>query len=119
MPHAATRPCAQPGCSNLTPGGASYCASHQRVGAAYQGEGRVSAAMRGYDATWRKLRKMVLAQSPLCADPYRIHAKEHQVVAATDVDHIKALKDGGTNNLDNLRSLCHACHSMKTAREDR
>ena len=75
--------------------------------------------MRGYDATWRRLRKMVLARSPLCVDPYGIHAREHQVVAAVDIDHIVALKKGGTNAMENLRALCHACHSRKTAREDR
>ena len=60
---------------------------------------------------------MVLARSPLCADPYGVHA--NQVVAATDVDHIIALAKGGTNALTNLQTLCHACHSRKTARVDR
>lgn len=37
---------------------------------------------------------------------------------ATDVDHIIARRKGGTDDLQNLQSLCHACHSRKTARED-
>lgn len=33
---------------------------------------------------------------------------------ATDVDHVIALKDGGTNDLWNLQSLCGDCHDRKT-----
>lgn len=33
---------------------------------------------------------------------------------ATDVDHIIALKNGGTNDLWNLQSLCGECHDTKT-----
>jgi 5-methylcytosine-specific restriction protein A len=40
-----------------------------------------------------------------------------RVVVATDVDH----EDGNAANNapSNLRSLCHACHSRKTATQDR
>lgn len=33
------------------------------------------------------------------------------------IDHIKALVNGGTNNLDNLQLLCRSCNSSKGARE--
>jgi 5-methylcytosine-specific restriction enzyme A len=118
MPTSAARPCAIPGCHNLARG-SRVCVTHQQRGEHAQEQGRRSAASQGYDAIWRRLRKMILAQSPLCADPYGIHAKDHQVVAATDVDHIIAKKRGGSDHLENLRALCHACHSRKTAREDR
>ncbi len=40
---------------------------------------------------------------------------------ATDweADHIVPLKDGGGFGLDNLQTLCRACHRKKTARENR
>jgi 5-methylcytosine-specific restriction enzyme A len=38
------------------------------------------------------------------------------MVVATDVDHVDG--DSENNSQDNLRSLCHACHSRKTATQD-
>lgn len=67
---------------------------------------------RIYDtARWQRLRRMVIARDVLCQ-----HAAGCRE-PVTDVDHI----DGDTNNNDlaNLRGLCHAHHSAKTARFDR
>lgn len=36
-----------------------------------------------------------------------------------DIDHILALKDGGTNHIDNLQVLCKDCHKEKTRFEAR
>lgn len=58
---------------------------------------------------WRTLRALVLSDQPLCeqcADDYG------NVVPATDVDHRD--NDPTNNSRDNLASLCHACHSIKT-----
>ena len=71
---------------------------------------RGTAAERGYDYRWSKLRLMVLRANPAC------------VVCgapATDVDHITPKRLGGEDALDNLQSLCHACHTRKTMRERR
>lgn len=56
---------------------------------------------------------MHLARHPLCVE---CQAKG-MVVAAAEVDHIVPLADGGTNDDENLQSLCKSCHSRKTARE--
>lgn len=58
---------------------------------------------------WRKLRAYILHESPLCEHC----AEQGLTVPATDVDH----KDGnpGNNSMANLQSLCHSCHSTKTA----
>ncbi|EJG27017.1 HNH endonuclease domain protein [Acinetobacter baumannii IS-123] len=40
-----------------------------------------------------------------------------RVSPATDVDHIKAKAFGGTDDPDNLQSLCGTCHKEKTAKE--
>ncbi|WP_313297395.1 HNH endonuclease signature motif containing protein [Diaphorobacter sp.] len=60
-------------------------------------------------AAWRKLRAHVLAGEPLC----RHCAARGLVVEATDVDHVNG--DPSDNSMDNLQSLCHSCHSTKTA----
>lgn len=64
-------------------------------------------------AAWKRLRAEVLAQEPLC----RMCSAMGLVVAATDVDHIIDSRDDYTddNRRENLQSLCHDCHSLKTA----
>jgi 5-methylcytosine-specific restriction enzyme A len=76
-------------------------------------EHRPHAAQRGYDALWRKLRVIYLREHPLC-----VHCQQHgMIVAATEVDHIIAKRNGGSNDDDNLQALCKSCHSKKTAKE--
>lgn len=72
---------------------------------------RGSAAARGYDAQWRKVRLAVLADEPLC----RMCAEAGSVTAARDVDHVDG--DATNNDRANLRPLCHSCHSRRTARD--
>nr|WP_296763847.1 HNH endonuclease signature motif containing protein [Rhodococcus sp. (in: high G+C Gram-positive bacteria)] len=36
------------------------------------------------------------------------------IVKATEVDHIKNVKRGGGNGLDNLQAVCVECHKRKT-----
>ncbi len=35
-----------------------------------------------------------------------------------ECDHVKPLKHGGGNTLDNLQTLCRDCHFAKTAKEN-
>jgi 5-methylcytosine-specific restriction enzyme A len=72
-----------------------------------QRDQRPSAAARGYDARWRRLRRMVLARQPVCATPGCNRP-------ATDVDHRIAKAAGGDDSFENLVAYCHACHSRKT-----
>jgi len=62
---------------------------------------------------WKNLRAQVLAEEPLC----RMCSARGLVVPATDVDHIEDSRDDFTddNSRENLQSLCHTCHSLKTA----
>jgi 5-methylcytosine-specific restriction protein A len=71
-----------------------------------------NASERGYDWAWAKVSKYVRTNEPICR-----HCKN---AAATMVDHIKPLKQGGARlELNNLQPLCHRCHAIKTARETR
>ena len=85
-------------------------------GVVYQPRERPSAAKRGYDARWRKIRKIKLAKDPFCEDPYGFHGEI--VVPATLVDHIVPLSQGESHAMDNLQSLCNSCHQHKTNTED-
>lgn len=111
VPRKLPTPCLAPGCPRLGHGGrcAEHAAQRDREREQRYEATRGSAASRGYDATWRRLRLMVLRAEPLC---------RQCGAPATDVDHILPLARGGTNEAGNLRSLCAGCHSRKTNRED-
>ena len=77
-------------------------------------DNRPSAARRGYDRQWRRVRAIQLAREPLCQDCKRAG----RVTPASEVHHVVALRDGGARlDLDNLASLCGPCHRRVTARE--
>ena len=59
---------------------------------------------------WRKLRKQVLAEEPLC----RHCAAQGLTVPATEVDYMRGAAD---NSRDALQALCKPCHSIKTMAE--
>lgn len=64
---------------------------------------------------WKELRKLKLAQNPLCQDCLTLGVIE----AANHVDHVQAIADGGAPfELENLRALCIRCHSRKTVYRD-
>jgi 5-methylcytosine-specific restriction protein A len=123
MPRAAPRVCNHRGCSRLTDGG-PRCELHQveprryrtKADRAYD-ERRGSAASRGYDWRWQRLRAVVLAEEPLC----RACRAAGRVTAATEVDHIEPIERAPERRLEraNLQALCHACHVRKTAEDER
>lgn len=60
-----------------------------------------------YGKDWERLRRDILRRdNKLCTACG---------AEATTVDHLVALAFGGTNDPDNLRSLCTYCHRRKTA----
>ena len=121
MPPRPLKVCRHAGCHELTRDPSGYCPKHKdaaearaRKWKAEQDSQRESAYRRGYGARWRKLRAQILMDEPLC----RECRKAGCIVPATDVDHIVARADGGTDDGSNLQPLCHACHSRKTVREN-
>ncbi len=74
---------------------------------------RGTPTQRGYNYRWQRYRLAFLASNPLCN-----HCKRK---AATQVDHIKAVKDADDPLFwepDNHQGLCAGCHSRKTIRVD-
>ncbi len=67
---------------------------------------RGSAASRGYDSRWERIREIILAAQPLCQSC----KARGMVVPATLVHHLTPLAQGGTHHPDNLRPLCTSCH---------
>ena len=63
---------------------------------------------------WLKIRARILRRdNGLCQSCL----DKGKISIATEVDHQTALTNGGTNDDDNLISLCHDCHADKTARD--
>ena len=111
------RLCSRPGCRNLVPVGAGgLCDTHKQARQKNYDERRGTSHERGYDARWRKCRKMFLRESPLC----KRCLESDMTTIANVVDHIIPHK--GNYDLfwdeDNWQSLCESCHSTKTATED-
>jgi len=106
------RPCRHPGCGVLVPGG--YCAAHQPPRTDRSEEAKTWRWMY-QTGDWKRLRAAQLLRQPFC----RVCAGRGLRVPATDVDHIRDHKGDWAlfTDPDNLESLCHSCHSRKTARE--
>ena len=70
-------------------------------------EGQGSSAARGYGYRWRKIRERILKR-----DMYLCQAclRKNRATPATEVHHIKAKAQGGTDDQDNLEASCSPCH---------
>ncbi len=107
--------CRHPGCRAVIDE-AGYCTKHQKQSVGWFRTSTASSTARGYGGKWRYLRKHVLERDMyLCCEC----KKEGKLTAATEVDHIIPKSQGGTDDPDNLQSLCNAHHKIKTAREGR
>lgn len=76
---------------------------------------RKSRHERGYGREHDTMRRVVLAEEPLCR---LCRAKEPpQFTPATIADHIRPKAEGGTDERENYQGLCDRCSKAKTARE--
>jgi len=88
------RNCMADGCSAVSED--TYCPAH-----------RTGDRRRATDA---ELHRRILSARPRCA---------HCGRAATEVDHITPVRDGGTDHPANLQPLCAGCHRAKSAWQNR
>ena len=109
------RKCTSPACYGLAAEGSRLCtACGERKPRAPP---RASAAARGYDWQWRKpggTRDAFLACHPLCQDCQAAG----RMRPATEVHHVERIAAAPQRKRDwrNLRALCRACHSRRTAK---
>ena len=63
------------------------------------------------DRRFRKLRKKILMEHPICQ-----YCGKAQ---STQIDHIQSVSEGGTNERSNLAAVCKACNDIKARGEKR
>jgi len=122
------RHCRAPGCRALHRNANGYCEAHQSLAKAWSwqktpGKSRPAKVWRKAPGksgrggrAWRRLRALVLARDGyLC----QCEACRERVMprVAHEVDHIRPLAEGGTDDLDNLRAINRDCHRVKTRQE--
>lgn len=81
----------------------------------YEQDRRKSAAARGYDRKWRKLRKAVLLTDVFC-----VRCKENGFLVPAVVGHHKdefrEVTDEARLDSDNVEALCRECHEREHGR---
>ena len=106
MPRKPKKPCAYPGCPNLTDG--RYCPEHQaQVNREYEKYGRDPRTKRRYGRAWKRIRDKYAAEHPFC----ELCFERGVIVPTEEIHHKKPLSEGGTHDRSNLIALCKSCHS--------
>lgn len=112
MPYKPKKPCARPGCPNLTD--ARFCPAHAEQDARdYEKYRRDPDTRRRYGRAWKRIRDRYIAAHPLCEQC----GAAGRITPAQEVHHIVPLSGGGTHAEDNLMALCSSCHSGITLGE--
>lgn len=109
MPYSALKPCSYPGCPNLVKHG--HCDIHRGT----EIDRHNQDWQRLYGTTrWKMIRRIQLTRQAWCEDCLRVDI----YTPATDVDH-KERHEGDLVKFFGgpVQSLCHSCHSTKTASE--
>lgn len=114
MPYKPPHPCSHSGCAELTH--EKYCERHapetKRERREYD-QHRGTAAQRGYNSWWARIRRYVLTSEPLCRRCYAEGCAEPAVL----VHHID--RNPRNNERKNLEPLCEICHNFEHRGERR
>ena len=103
MPRKPKKPCAYPGCPNLTDG--RYCPEHQsKINSDYEKYGRDKNAKRKYGRAWKRIRDKYAAEHPFCERCF----ERGILVETEEIHHKLPLSEGGTHDRNNLIALCKA-----------
>jgi 5-methylcytosine-specific restriction enzyme A len=110
MPYKPKRPCAYPGCNRLT-GTGIYCEEHtKQENKSYNRFQRDPESNKQYGRAWKRVRDRYIKAHPLCEEC----KKNGRLTPVKEVHHVLPLSRGGSNDFDNLQSLCKSCHSRIT-----
>lgn len=71
---------------------------------------------RGYGSEWDRIRLQVLRRDNGLCMCSRCQGGKLRVTQASEVHHIKAKADGGTDNMSNLQAINAECHKREDAR---
>lgn len=114
MPYKPKVLCKHPGCPELVDVGKGYCEKHKPLHPEYTR----SAAKRGYNSKWQRVRKRYLEAHPLCVMCMAENPPRYE--KATVVDH--KIPHRGDQKLfwdeSNWQPLCKRHHDLKTGNED-
>ena len=109
--------CKWPGCPEITPE-RGHCPRHAKRGEQLAGERdrrqRDPEVRKLYNSSaWRKLRRRLLDEDPVCRRCRREWA--------TECHHVRKVKDRPDLALDadNAKPLCRSCHDLEEAEGDR
>jgi 5-methylcytosine-specific restriction protein A len=111
VPDLPPKKCATPGCAKPAERDTGHCAEHSTERGEARADRQRDAQRKYHGANWKRLRKAVIADEPLCRDCLR----RGLLNPTTDVDHIDG--DWSNDSRENLQGLCHQCHSRKTVLE--
>lgn len=107
MPRMPKRPCAWPGCPNLTDG--RYCDVHaKRAEKVTDGFTREPDKHARYGRAWKKARDAYATAHPFCERCF----EQGRMTPLDEVHHIVPVREGGGNEESNLMSLCRSCHNL-------
>lgn len=116
MPYKLGTPCSYPKCPEVTT--ERFCDYHRKMHQRNVSKSRGKELRRAYNSVrWIRFRNWYLQKNPLCVKC----ELEGLTTPATDVDHIVPIstpEDPKFVDPDSVQSLCHSCHSKKTATED-
>ena len=116
MPARLKRACRKIGCPGTTIHRTGLCEKHQKTDGSWSQwqQKKGNTTERGYGAEWRKIRKPILQR-----DNYLCQSCKRKgiLTAANIVDHIVSKANKGTDEPDNLETICDTCHKKKTATE--
>lgn len=115
MPRKPKKPCAHPGCPNLTEG--RYCEEHAKEAAKhYERYQRNPATRKRYGRVWSRIRASYAKEHPFC----ELCFEKGIIVPVQEVHHKLPLAEGGSHDRGNLMSLCKSCHAkLHAERGDR